>query len=102
MSSKMQELVDLFESEHRNPINRAIHFWVGMPLVGVGLLLFALLEWRGVVPFLGGYAAMFFGHYRYEKAPPTVVKTPLGPLAAGAFVIDCLFLKPFRRIFSRS
>ena len=102
MSSRLQELVDLFESEHRNPINRAIHFWIGMPLVGVGLLMFTLLEWRGAIPFLLGYAAMFVGHYRFEKAPPTIVKNPLGPLAAGAFVIHRLFIKPFRGVFSRS
>jgi hypothetical protein len=96
MNSKMQGLVELFEAEHRNPVNRAIHFWVGMPLVGIALLLFALREWRGVAPLLMGYGAMFFGHYRYEKSPPTVVKNPLGPLAAGAFVIDRLFLRPFR------
>jgi hypothetical protein len=98
VTSRMQELVELFESEHRHPTNRAIHFWVGMPLVGLGLLLFAVLEWRGVAPFVLGYGAMFFGHYRYEKAPPTVVKNPLGPLGAGAFVIDRLFLRPLRRM----
>ena len=97
MTSRMQDLVDLFEAEHRHPVNRAIHFWVGMPLVGFGLLLFALFKWEGVIPFVMGYAAMFFGHYRYEKSPPTVVKNPLGPLAAGAFVIHRLFVRPFRR-----
>jgi hypothetical protein len=93
----MEELVRLFESEHRHPVNRAIHFWVGMPLVGIGLLLFAFLKWQGIIPFALGYGAMFFGHYRYEKSSPAVVKTPLGPLAAGAFVLDRLFLHPFRR-----
>jgi hypothetical protein len=92
----MQELVELFETDHRHPVNRAIHFWAGMPLVALGLLLFVLLKWQGVIPFALGYGAMFFGHYRYEKNPPTVVKNPLGPFAAGAFVIDRLFLRPFR------
>jgi hypothetical protein len=93
----MQELVELFESEHRHPVNRAIHFWVGMPLVGFGLLLFGLLKWEGVIPVALGYGAMFFGHYRYEKSPPTVVRNPLGPVAAGAYVIDRLFVRVFRR-----
>ena len=97
MASRMQELVKLFESEHRHPTNRAVHFWVGMPLVGLGLLLFVLLKWQGAVPIALGYGAMFYGHYRYEKSPPTVVRTPLGPLAAGAFVVDRLFMRPFRR-----
>jgi hypothetical protein len=93
----MKELVELFESEHQHPVNRALHFWVGMPLVGVGLLLFARRNWRGVIPVGLGYGAMFVGHYRYEKKPPVIVKNPLGPLAAGAFVIDRMFLRPFRR-----
>ncbi len=93
----MKELVELFESEHQHPVNRAIHFWVGMPLVGVGLFMFARRNWRGVIPVGLGYSAMFYGHYRYEKKPPVIVKNPLGPLAAGAFVIDRLFLRPFRR-----
>ncbi len=75
----MQELVELFESDHRNPINRAIHFWIGMPLVGFGLLLFVFLKWQGAISVALGYGAMFFGHYRLEKNPPTVVKNPLGP-----------------------
>lgn len=97
LSSNMQQLVRLFESEHKHPLNRMLHFWVGMPLVGFGLLLLVLLKWQGVLSIALGYGAMFFGHYRYEKSPPTVVKTPLGPLAAGAFVIDRLFVRPFRR-----
>lgn len=92
----MKELVELFESDHRHPVNRAIHFWIGMPLVGLGLLLLALFLWYGLVLIGLGYAAMFVGHYRYEKNPPTVVRNPLGPFAAGAFVIDRLFLRPFR------
>jgi len=96
--SKFDVLVQLFETEHANPTNRAIHFWIGMPLVGLGLGLLVCLNWRGIVLVALGYGAMFFGHYVFEKSPPTVVKTPLGPLAAGAFVIDRLFRRPFRRI----
>jgi hypothetical protein len=97
MQSRIKELAALFESEHQHPVNRAIHFWVGMPLVGLALLLFALRKWRGIVLLALGYSAMFFGHYRYEKRPPMVAKSPLGPLAAGAFVIDRLALRPLHR-----
>ena len=96
-NSRIRELVELFETDHRHPLNRALHFWVGMPLVGLAVLLFALRNWRGVIPLAVGYGAMFYGHYRYEKKPPLVVKNPLGPLAAGAFVIDRLFLRRLRR-----
>jgi hypothetical protein len=97
----MQALVQLFEAEHQHPVNRALHFWVGMPLVGLGFFLFVRLEWRGVVPFALGYGAMFFGHYAFERRPPTVVRDPLGPLAAGAFVIDRLCMRPLRRLRGR-
>jgi hypothetical protein len=95
--AQIDMLAGLFQSEHRNPVNRAIHFWIGMPLVGLGLALIVLLNWQGVVSVLLGYAAMFVGHYAFEKKPPTVIKTPLGPLAAGAFVIRQLFIRPFQR-----
>ena len=96
--SKFDALVQLFEDEHQNPVNRAIHFWIGMPLVGIGLALLVCLNWRGIIPFIAGYACMFAGHFGFEKNKPAVVKTPLGPLAAGAFVIDRLFRQPFRRL----
>ena len=96
-NSRMQELVDLYEAEHQHPVNRALHFWVGMPLVGFSLLLFARRDWRGAIPLGAGFAAMFYGHYRYEKKAPLVMKNPLGAVAGGAYVIDRLFLRPLRR-----
>ena len=96
--SKFDALVQLFQDEHRNPVNRAIHFWIGMPLVGIGLLLLVMLNWRGLILIAAGYSCMFLGHYGFEKNSPAVVKTPLGPLAAGAFVVDRLFRQPLRRL----
>ena len=95
--SRIDALASLFESEHRNPVNRAIHVWIGMPLAGVGLLLMCLLKWQGLALLLLGYAAMFAGHYIFEKRPPTVVKSPLGPAAGAAFVIQQVFVRPLRR-----
>jgi len=95
--SRIDALASLFESEHRNPVNRAIHVWIGMPLAGVGILLMCLLKWQGLVLLLLGYAAMFAGHYIFEKSPPTVVNSPLGPAAGAAFVIQQVFVRPVRR-----
>jgi len=95
--SRIDELAALFEAEHQHPVNRAIHVWVGMPLAGVGLLLICLLKWQGLVLLLLGYSAMFAGHYLFEKRPPTVVKSPLGPVSGAAFVIQKVFVGPVRR-----
>lgn len=91
-------LVELFEAEHRDPVNRALHVWVGMPLAGLGLGLIAFLNVWGIPLLAGGYGVMFLGHYAFEKTPPAVVKTPLGPLSGAAFAVDRLFRKPFRRL----
>jgi len=95
--SRVDDLAELFVSEHRNPVNRALHFWIGMPLAGIGLALMVFLKWQGILVLLLGYGAMFIGHYMFEKNPPTIVKTPLGPFSAIAFVIRHFFIRPFRR-----
>ena len=91
-------LVRLFEAEHRNPVNRALHVWMGMPLAGLGLMWLGLLKWWGLALLAAGYGVMFLGHYAFEKSPPTVVKTPFGPLSGVAFALDRLFRRPFRRL----
>lgn len=92
-------LVMLFEAEHRDPVNRALHIWLGMPLAGLGLGCLACLKvlW-GLALLAAGYGVMFLGHYAFEKSPPAVVKTPFGPLSGAAFAIDRLFRRPFRRM----
>ena len=92
------ELVRLFEAEHRHPVNRALHVWLGMPLAGLGLGCAVCLRFMWALPLiLTGYGVMFLGHYVFEKSPPAVVKTPFGPLSGAAFAIDRLFRKRFRR-----
>lgn len=92
------ELVKLFETEQRDPVNRALHVWLGMPLVGLGLGCFICLKmWWALSLISAGYGIMFLGHYAFAKSQPTVVRTPFGPLSGAAFAIDCLFRRPFRR-----
>ncbi len=100
-TTSRETLVDEWESDHRNPVNRALHYFVGMPLVGLGLFLLLLLDWRGFAAILTGYAAMFIGHFVFEGNLPTILRTPLGFIGAGQHVIDRLVLRPFRRLTGR-
>lgn len=88
-----------WEADHRNPINRALHFFVGMPLVGIALLSLICRYWPGLYAFPAGYAVMFCGHFVFERNLPTVLRDPRGVLGAAGYVIERLIARPLRRVF---
>lgn len=100
-SGSRRSLVEEWERDHRHPINRLLHFYVGMPLVGVGLFLLLLLDWRGLLAILAGYVAMFTGHFVFEGNVPTILRTPLGFVGAGVYVIERIVVRPLGRLAGR-
>ncbi len=88
-----------WEKDHRNSVNRALHFFVGMPLVGVGLfLLLFFLDPRGLLCILAGYVVMFAGHFLFEGNAPTILRDPRGVWGAAVYVVHHVIVRPWRAV----
>ncbi len=82
-----------YEHEHTSPWNRLLHA-IGIPLIFVGLILLALLQWRwGLAAFAGGWVLLFAGH-KIEGNKPAFFQGPVyflvGPLWVAKEIKDLL------------
>ncbi len=93
-----KEFWPFYLSQHRHPVNRALHF-IGTSLVLlclIGLAVTGKVEWIWL-PFVLGYGPAWIGHFIVEKNRPATFTYPFYSLAAD-FV---MFFKAFNGTLSR-
>lgn len=72
------EFWPFYLSEHRNPVNRALHVWGTTAAALVGSTSLALGEPRGILGALVlGYTGAWVGHFLIEKNRPATFSYPL-------------------------
>lgn len=86
-SARFQRMVETYRKDHTNPINHALHLYLGWPLVAAAVLLVPFRPWWSLALFLTGYAIMFAGHFVFEKNTPTILKHPSTPFVMAWSVI---------------
>lgn len=79
MPPKFERLVAEYRRDHRNPVNHVLHVGVGWPLVGLSLFVLPFRPSWALGLFVGGYAAMWAGHFLFERNLPTILKHPSTP-----------------------
>lgn len=84
-------LTEKYRLDHQHPVNHVLHVGVGWPMVAASLLLLPFRPLWSVGLFLGGYAAMFSGHFLFEKNVPTILKHPSTPFVMAYAVTKGLF-----------
>lgn len=94
---RMAAIVAKYKRDHEHPVNNLLHVGVGWPMVAAAVVLLPWRPWWSLGLFVGGYAAMFAGHFIFERNVPTVLKHPTAPLAVGWGLVRALARRVGRR-----
>ncbi len=70
-----------YRKDHTHPVNNLLHVGFGWPLILIALFLLPFRPLLSLKLVALAYAAMFAGHFFFEKNTPTILKRPGAPLA---------------------
>jgi uncharacterized membrane protein YGL010W len=95
-------LLDHYETEHRHPVNRALHF-IGIPVVLLSVIALAS-PWRpfgwsrmdALASLIGGWVLLFVGH-AIEGNRPAILNNPAAALIGVLWWMRGWFRRPGRR-----
>lgn len=99
--SRVQRLVAQYQRDHRNPVNHALHVWVGWPICAAAVLALPFRPLWTVYGFVLGYACMWTGHFVFERNLPTVFRHPTTPFVMAWTVAGQLVAGLARLVFPR-
>ena len=71
------EFWPFYVGEHRNPLNRALHYFGTS--AAVTIITFSLVTWQpliGLLALIGGYGPAWIGHFKIEKNRPATFTYP--------------------------
>ena len=90
-------IVTKYRHDHTHPVNKFLHFFMGWPMVAAAILLLPFKPVWSIFLAVGGYAAMFFGHFVFEKNVPTILKHPSVPFVMCWAILSGLWTREVRK-----
>ena len=74
----MKDFYEFYLSEHKNIINRRLHFIGSLFSISLLIILIFIKKYNLIyIPFLTGYVFAWIGHFFFEKNKPATFKAPI-------------------------